>query len=291
MPELPDLEYLVSVLGRKLRGRRILQVRVKNPIVLRLGVSGTPQEACKGQEFAACRRHGHFLILGIGEAHELVANLMLAGRFRLCGEKEEDDRNLCLAFGLDRGEELRYLDEKQMGKLYLVPASDRSTVPGFDAVGIEPLSPDFTVDRLREMVRSRRDQVRAFLLDKTAVAAIGNAYADEILWAARIHPKIGCQGLTDEEIARLYSAIREVLSEAVKEVFRRGAPIEVKVRDFLRVRNRKGQPCPACGSTIRVEGVRGHDTFYCPTCQPNRPDARLGRRQLVDWSRLPDHGK
>jgi formamidopyrimidine-DNA glycosylase len=291
MPELPDLEYIVSVLGRVLPGRRIQQVRVKNPIVLRLGVSGPLQDVCVGRAFGACRRHGHFVILGIGDAHELVMSLMLTGRFRLCDEGEKDERSLCLALGVDQGEELRYLDEKQMGKVYLVPAGDRRAVPGFDAVGIEPLSPDFTVDRLREQVRSRRDQVRAFLLDKTTVAAIGNAYADEILWAARLHPKTGCQGLTDEDIGRLYAAIHGVLSEAVTEVVRRCEPVEVKVRDFLRVRNRKGQPCPACGSTIRVEGVRGHDTFYCPTCQPNRPDARLGRRQLVDWSRLPDHGK
>jgi formamidopyrimidine-DNA glycosylase len=286
MPELPDLEYIVSVLGRVLPGRRIQQARVKNPIVLRLGVPGTLQEVCAGQALGACRRHGHFVVLGIGEAHELVVNPMLAGRFRLCGGGEKDERSVCLAFELDRGEELRYLDDKQMGKAYLVPASDRRVVPGFETVGIEPLSPEFTLERLREMVRVRRDQVRAFLLDKTAVAAIGNAYADEILWAARLHPKIGCQGLTDEDIVRLHAAIREVLSEAIKEVFRRGEPIEVKVRDFLRVRNRKGQPCPACGTTIRVEGVRGHDTFYCPACQPTRPGARLGRRQLVDWSRL-----
>lgn len=286
MPELPDLEYIVSVLGRVLPGRQIQQVRVKNPIVLRLGVSGTLQDACTGRRFGECHRYGHFIVLGVGGAYELIVNLMLAGRFRLCGAKEKDDRSLCLAFGLDRGEELRYLDEKQMGKVYLVWAGDRSLVPGFETVGIEPFSPDFTMDRLRELVRSRRDQVRAFLLDRTAVAAIGNACADEILWTARLHPKIGCQGLTDEDIARLYAAIRQVLSAAVTELFRRGEPIEMKVRDFLRVRNRKGQPCPACGTTIRVEGVRGHDTFYCPTCQPNRPDARLGRRQLVDWSRL-----
>ncbi len=291
MPELPDLEYLVSVLGRALPGRRIQQVRVKNPIVLRLGVLGSLEDVCAGQVFGACRRHGHFLLFGIGEALELIVNPMLAGRFRLCGEKEKDGRSLCLAFRLDRGEELRYLDEKQMGKVYLVPAGDRRTVPGFDIVGVEPLSPEFTVDCLRELVRGRRDQVRAFLLDKTAVAAIGNAYADEILWAAWLHPKTGCQGLTGEDIGRLHAAIRGVLSEAVKEVAQRGETIEVKVRDFLRVRNRKGQSCPACGTAIRVEGVRGYNTFYCPTCQPNRPDARLGRRQLVDWSRLPDHRK
>jgi formamidopyrimidine-DNA glycosylase len=291
MPELPDLEYIVSVLGRVLPGRRIQQVRVKNPIVLRLGIPGTLQDACIGQTFGHCRRHGHFVVLGMGESYELIVNPMLAGRLRLCGEREKNERSLCLAFGLDRGEELRYLDEKQMGKVYLAPSGDWHSVPGLETVGVEPLSSGFTFERLQEMVRSRRDQVRAFLLDKTAVAAIGNAYADEILWAARLHPKTGCQGLTREDAARLHAAIRDVLSAAVREVARRSEPIEVKVRDFLRVRNRKGQPCPACGTTIRVEGVRGYDAFYCPTCQPNRPEARLGRRQLVDWSHLPNRGK
>ncbi len=286
MPELPDLEYIVSALNRALPGRRILQVRVNNPIVLRLGLAGTVQDLCHGHAFGGCRRHGHFLVLLVGEAYELVVNPMLAGRFRICGAGVKDEGRLCLAFGLEGGEELRYLDDKQMGKVYLVPAGDRRAVPGFDAVGVEPLSAEFTRDRLRELVRSRRDQVRAFLLDKSAVAAIGNAYADEILWAARLHPKTGCQGLTEEDIGRLYEAIREVLSAAVQEVARRAEPIEVKVRDFLRVRNRKGQPCPACGAPIRVEGVRGYDTFYCPICQPDRPHHRLGRRKLVDWSRL-----
>jgi formamidopyrimidine-DNA glycosylase len=287
MPELPDLEYIVSVLNGMLPGRRILQVRVKNPIVLRLALAGSVQELCAGRAFGTCSRHGHFLLLPVGEDYELAVNPMLAGRIRICGPGTKDERKLCLAFGLEGGEELRYLDDKQMGKLYLVPAGDRRAVPGFDAVGVEPLSPEFTQDRLRGLVRSRRDQVRAFLLDKSAVAAIGNAYADEILWAARLHPKTGCRGLTEEDIDRLYAAIRDVLSSAIREVARRAQPIEVKVRDFLRVRNRKGQPCPACGATIRVEGVRGHDAFFCPTCQPDRPGARLGRRKLVDWSSLP----
>ena len=152
MPELPDLEHIVSVLNRTLPGRGIQGARVKNPIVLRLGVPGTLQDVCIGQAFGRCRRHGHFVVLRVGEAYELIVNPMLAGRFRLCGRDERNERSLCLAFGLDRGEELRYLDEKQMGKAYLVPAGDRSVVPGFDTVGIEPLSPEFTMERLWEMV-------------------------------------------------------------------------------------------------------------------------------------------
>jgi formamidopyrimidine-DNA glycosylase len=286
MPELPDLEYIVAVLGGLLPGRKIEAVRVKRPVVLRLAVRGDLAELIQGQTLRSCTRHGHFLRFAIGDAHDLIINPMLAGRLRLAGLGERDEASLCLATGLDDGTELRYLDDKQMGKVYLVPAGDHRAIPGYDAVGIEPLAAEFTVGRLRGLLRARRDQVRAFLLDKTAVASIGNAYADEILWAARIHPKTGCPGLAEEDILRLRAAIREVLAHAVREVARRAQPIEVKVRDFLQVRNRKGQPCPRCATPIRVEGVRGHDTFYCPTCQPNRPDARLGRRQLVDWSRL-----
>lgn len=286
MPELPDLEYIVSVLGRTLPGRRIEDVRVRNPIVLRVAIPGTIQEACSGQAFGACARHGHFLRFALGATYELIVNLMLAGRFRICGAGQKEEGGLCVAFRLEGADELRYVDDKQMGKIYLVAEGDRRAVPGFDAIGVEPLSEAFTAERLRALLRGRRDQVRAFLLDKSAVAAIGNAYADEILWAARLHPKTGCQGLTDDDIARLHRAIRGVLGEAVAEVGRRAEPIDVKVRDFLKVRNRKGQPCPVCGTTIRVEGVRGHDTFFCPTCQPNRPGDRLGRRQLVDWTRL-----
>jgi len=286
MPELPDLEYIAAVLGKILPGREILGVRVRNPVVLRVAVRGTLEELCQGQRLRSCARHGQFLRFAVGEAYALVINPMLAGRLRLCGIGQRDETGLCLSFGLDDGQELRYLDDKQMGKVYLVPAGDHRAIPGYEVVGIEPLSREFTRQRLRGLLRGRRDQVRAFLLDKTALAAIGNAYADEILWAARIHPKTGIQGLGEEDVTRLHGAIREVLSGAVREVARRAAPIEVKVRDFLQVRNRKGQPCSRCGTPIRVEGVRGLDTFYCPTCQPNRPDARLGRRQLVDWSRL-----
>jgi formamidopyrimidine-DNA glycosylase len=291
MPELPDLEYIAAVLGAQLPGRRIEAVRVKRPVVLRLAVRGEPATLLQGQRLRACARHGHFLCLAIGDRYDLVISPMLAGRLRLARLGERDEASLCLAAGLDDGRELRYLDEKQMGKVYLVPAGDHGAIPGYEAVGIEPLSPQFTAGRLRSLLRERRGQVRAFLLDKTAVAAIGNAYADEILWAARIHPKTGCPGLAEEDVLRLHAAIVEVLSGAVLEVARRAAPIEVKVRDFLQVRNRKGQPCARCGTLIRIEGVRGLDAFYCPTCQPNRPEARLGRRALVDWSRLEPPAK
>lgn len=98
MSELPDLEYIVSVLGRVLPGCLIQQVRAKNPIVLRMGVVGTHEDMCQGKAFGACWRHGHFLVLPLGKDHEIIVNPMLAGRFRLAGATEKDERSLCVAF-------------------------------------------------------------------------------------------------------------------------------------------------------------------------------------------------
>ena len=106
-------------------------------------------------------------------------------------------------------------------------------------------------------------------MDKAALDAMGNAYADEALFEAKIHPKTFVRSLPDEALDRLHDAIVKVLGDACAEVAKRAPPIDEKVRDFLSVRNRHGQPCPRCGAKIRKAGVHGHDAFFCPTCQPD----------------------
>ena len=118
-------------------------------------------------------------------------------------------------------------------------------------------------------------------MDKSALASIGNAYADEILFAARLHPKTFTYKLAPEEIDRLYQAIVDVTRDAIEEIRRRDQPVEVKVRDFLAVRGRDGKPCPVCGTTIRAVRVGDGDACFCPQCQP------ATRALFVDWSKLP----
>jgi formamidopyrimidine-DNA glycosylase len=124
-----------------------------------------------------------------------------------------------------------------------------------------------------------------FLMDKAALASIGNAYADEILFAAGIHPKTFVRALGAADLDRLYAAVVQVLRHAIDEIERRDQPIDVKVRDFLAVRGRDGQPCPRCGTKIRSVRVGGGDACFCPTCQP------ATRRLFVDWGRLPSAGQ
>lgn len=263
MPELPDLLHIVSRLDEALAGRNVRSERVKNPVVLRFAVRGN-LSLLLGRKLERVLRRSRFVVFRF-EGLDLAVDPMLAGRFRIVEPGTADERTLVFALGFESSE-LRYLDDKSMGKAYLMAHHDWKAIPALKSVGVDILSPAFTAGRLASLLHRRRDQVRVFLLDKQALDSVGNAYADEILFEAKIHPKTWCRSLAPDDVARLHQAIRRVMTEAVAEVAGRDEPIDVKVRDFLKVRLR--DVCPVCGSRIRVAGVKGMDAYYCPTCQP-----------------------
>lgn len=274
MPELPDLLYVLGKLREGLLDRRVSAERVKEPVVLRFAVRGN-LSLLLGRTLLDIFRKSHFLVFRF-EGLDLAVNPMLAGRFRLAAPGDRDEGTLAFALGL--GEvELRYLDDKAMGKAYLITTEDWKAIPGMQTGGVDILSPEFTRERFVSLLKHRRDQIRVFLLDKKALDSLGNAYADEVLFEAGIHPKTWCRSLSHDDAVRLHDAIVRVMAEAVSEVARRGEPIEVKVRDFLKVRRK--ETCPRCGSKLRTAGVKGMDSWFCPHCQP------ATREGLVDWTR------
>jgi formamidopyrimidine-DNA glycosylase len=279
MPELPDLLHIVARLQEALPGSVVQGERVREPVVLRYTVHGN-LSLLLGRVLERVERKSHFVVLRF-QGLDLAINPMLAGRFRLPPPGTKDEAALAFALVLARpggGEiELRYLDDKKMGKAYLIAPGDWKSIPAFPAGGTDILSPEFTPERFKSLLRHRRDQVRVFLMDKKALDSIGNAYADEILFEARIHPKTWCRSLGPEEAERLYTAVKTVMGEAAAEVARRNEPIDVKVRDFLKVRLKTD--CPRCGSRLRTAGVHGMDAYFCPTCQP------ATRPGFVDWTR------
>ena len=277
MPELPDLVHIEKVLRASLPGDTVTAVSVREPVVLRVAVPGGFSEALTGRRVEGLRRHGPFLVLEL-PPYELIVHFMLAGRFRLGEGSARASGELCFTLGFESGRTLEYLDDKRMGKVYLVPKGEYGGIPGFAAQGLEVLSPAFTLEAFRRSIAGRRQQVRVFLMDQAALSAIGNAYADEILFAARLHPKTGCHQLSGEEVERLYRAVREVLAWGIEQVERSGEPLEVKVRGHMKVRGRFGEPCPVCGTTIRRVGVLGYDAFFCPRCQP------AVRRSSIPWT-------
>lgn len=286
MPERPDLEYVVPILARELKGVTITGVRVGKPVVLRLAVEGTPEGILAGHAFGAVKRRAHFVTFALaGEPSlELVIAPMLAGRFQLAPAGSKAPGDTAIVFALSDGRELRYRDDVQMGKVYVLAKGEADrVVPGFAKVGVDVLDPKkFTSEAFRALAKKRRDQVKVFLLDKAALDALGNAYADEVLWEAQLHPKARVRDLSDAELERLRAAIVKVIGEATRTIAKRKPALDEKLRDFLKVRGRHGEPCPRCGTTLRSAGVHGHDAEFCPTCQP---DAR--QSAIVDWRRVP----
>jgi formamidopyrimidine-DNA glycosylase len=154
-----------------------------------------------------------------------------------------------------------------MGKVYL--AADLSRVPAYDRQGPEATDPGLTLDAFRERLRRRRAEIKDVLTSQTFLAGIGSAYADEICWRAGLYPFRRRRSLSDEEVARLYEAVRTVLREATAALRERvGEAIDVEVRDFLAVHGKAGQPCPRCGNPIREVKRGRRPTHFCRACQP-----------------------
>ncbi|HET6450806.1 MAG TPA: DNA-formamidopyrimidine glycosylase family protein [Spirochaetia bacterium] len=279
MPELPDLHYIVSHLRPRVTGRTVTEVLVREPIVIRMLLPGAGgfADALPGRTLQGLTRRGPFLVFPVSGGAELILHCMLAGRLQIGPPSDKAVTHLCFTLYLDNGEVLRYGDEKKMGKVYLTPAGSYEAIPGYREQGVDILSAEFTPELFEALIKGRRHQARVFLMDQSALSAIGNAYADEILFAARIHPKTPCSSLSAEQRRALYDSIRSVMAWGIAEVQKAAQPIEVKVRDHVKVRNRKDEPCPVCGTKIRRVGVLGYDSFFCPQCQA------ASRPQRIPW--------
>jgi formamidopyrimidine-DNA glycosylase len=285
--ERPDLEYVVPILEQATVGTNISAVRSDNPVVVRV-VLREPVSVVVGRTIGSVRRRSHFILFSLGaaadvaaKALEIVVAPMLAGRFTIAAPVDRRPADLAFTLLLSSGQELRFRDDVQMAKVYLIEAGAWTAVPGLAAVGVDVLDPQvFTRSVFRELASNRRDQAKVFLMDKTVLDSLGNAYADEVLFEAGVHPKAFVRSLSPDRIDGLHDAIVSVLQAARAELFRRAPPLGDKVRDFLKVRNRHGQPCPRCGAKIRRAGVHGHDAFFCPECQP---DGRASA--IVSWTR------
>ena len=242
-------------------GRTIVAVRVGDPVVLR--ATRPVDELLVGRTLRSVTHHGKFLIFAFGDL-DMVVNPMLAGMFVLApaGTKVTKDTRLRLEF--EGEQELRYRDDVRMGKIYLGVET-----PGLGDIGPDAGAFDWDEATFAERARAKRSEVRNLLQDQTFLSGIGNAYADEILWSASLHPKRRVGSLSADELSRLYGSLRAVVAAGLVEV-RRAMPAElgVKPRTHLKVRGRAGSPCPRCGTTIMRRRKGQDDVDLCPRCQP-----------------------
>lgn len=267
MPELPDLEVLKEVLNRRIVGREISAVRALRPGILK--TVEPPLEAFEEEAFSDISRRAKLLTFTLRSDLHMVVHLMLAGRFVLCKSDTKYTKATGLVVTFADGEDLRLIENGPVKLAAVHVAEDPQAVAGIANAGLEPLFPEFTVDALAAMCAQRRRQAKKLLTDQRMIAGIGTAYADEILFSAKISPIRYVNTLSEEEIAWLHQAIQTVLREAIDIIrLRTGDRLLVdEIRDFLKVYKHTGEPCSVCGMPIAEIRYAQTRTYYCSTCQ------------------------
>jgi formamidopyrimidine-DNA glycosylase len=286
MPELPEIESLRRALGKSLVSRTIRSVEIDRPKLF-VPAAGLSVEDLCGATVTELRRRGKLLIWGLSNGLSLVVHLKLDGQFvHLDGSGAElahgghpvpkwgtplPHKATHVTFRLDDGSTLYLTDIRQFGRLWLMPAADVDAFVARQQLSPEPLTPQFTARRLGERLARRSLPLKTVLLDQKVVGGLGNIYADEALWRARLNPKRPANSLDAAEVRRLHRAIRWVFGYALREGV--ASVLQGKAspqRAFPYAHGRDGSPCPRCGTTFVKEWVGGRGTSYCPGCQ--KPD-------------------
>jgi formamidopyrimidine-DNA glycosylase len=274
MPELPEVETVARDLRTELVGRRFISGWVSKPGVLRFPAPETFTASLPGRSVESVERRGKYIFCRLaGGGEDLVFHLGMTGHLRVVQGGAEVVKHTHLRAGLDDGRELRFDDARRFGRVMLgfrTVLEERRVLP---ALGVEPLSDDFTPERLEALMRRTTRTVKAALLDQSGVAGLGNIYVDEACHLAGIRPTRRAIRLTRRERAALHGAIQSVLAKAISN---RGTSFD-DYRDLwnavgtnqeeLQVYGRGGEPCLGCGTVLRRTVVAGRGTVYCPRCQ------------------------
>ena len=274
MPEIPELEAIRGFFNEQITGRPITAAEVRIPVVVRTPAQEL-RETLPGDAFGVVGRRGKVLLFTLASGRVLAINPMLTGRFQFVPPAARLFNRTCLLLGVEGGRQVRYLDERVMGKVYLLPAARLSSIPGWDRGGPDLLDPTLTEARWLAGLRRYRGAIKNVLTNAEVVQGIGNAYSDEILWEARINPYTPKTKLTEGELIRLLHAGRALMAWAMplaRERMVQGDILDYEERrDFLRVHRRGGSPCPRCGTQITEISANQRITSFCRTCQPGGP--------------------
>ncbi len=267
MPEAPDLEVVKESLGARVVGAAVESASVVKPSVLR-SMAGELESDIIGRVVTAVERRGKFLLIDLSGDRLIAINPMLTGGLQYCAPSERLAKSTCIVWVLGNGMELRYRDDRQMGGVYYMARSRIADVPRLNEQGPDVLD-DVPFEEFRNRLRRFHGEIKGILTRGRVIAGIGNAYADEVLFAARIYPFKRRKALAAAEQWALYEKSRQVVVEAVTVLrARMGEDIHLKIRDFLKVHNRGGEPCPDCGRLITQVTANRRITSYCRGCQP-----------------------
>jgi formamidopyrimidine-DNA glycosylase len=270
MPELPEVETTRRGLVPHVVGRRFRGVVVRNPN-LRWPVTRGLAAKLRGQEVLAVRRRGKYLLLDCRNGHLLV-HLGMSGRFSVLASEEPARTHDHVDLLLEGGRTLRFTDPRRFGAMLWLatPAEDHALLRG---LGLEPFESGFTGEALHRLARGRRIAVKQFLMNGRIVTGVGNIYASEALFEARVHPERSAGAITAKRWEIIAAAVRGTLERAIAAggtTLRDFASAEGRPGYFqheFAVYAREGKPCKRCGSRIRALRQGQRSTFFCPRCQ------------------------
>lgn len=286
MPELPEVETVRRGLSYLIIGKTIASEMHNTP----KGFPNTEVDVnafMLGGTITAIRRRAKVLMIDLSTGYSLLIHLKMTGQLVFVGGtrfgaghpndslvNELPDTSTRVSITFTDGTQLFFNDQRKFGWMRLMPTSEIPHTPFMLKVGPEPLSDSFTSDELKaRLARRPKTNIKAALLDQTVIAGVGNIYADESLWGAKIHPQRLVNSLTDQEITELYTEMRAVMNLAVEKggssnhTYVNAEGKKGSYMDFARVFRREGLTCPRCGTTIEKLRVAGRGTHICPFCQ------------------------
>lgn len=277
MPELPEVETVCRSLRQTVLHAEIKEVQVYLPRLIQQLEADVFAQRLAEDYFCSVRRRGKYILLDLAGGQTLVVHLRMTGKLLYLPEDTPREKHTHVIISFADQNALCYNDVRQFGTLCLVPTASCLEISGLCTLGPEPLSDDFTVSWLREQMQGKKQKVKAFLLDQRNIAGIGNIYADEILFQARIHPEEPVSNLTDlETVTALWTAIRDRLEQGIQYG---GSSIKDYVDSFgnagsfqtqHKAYGRSGQPCVECGCRMEKIVSAGRSSCYCPNCQARK---------------------
>ena len=273
MPELPEVETIVSDLRPHVVGRTIVRCDLRFPTLVRHPEPEVFIDSITGLRIESLGRRGKYILFGLEHQRMLVIHLGMSGELRITEPSQEMAPHTHVTFDLDDGKQLRYRDPRRFGRLLLGTEEELLTSRTFPRLGPEPIDPLFDTTALNQRLRKRRAPLKAVLLDQSTIAGVGNIYADESLHRARLRPDRLAQTLSRKSVVRLQAALRESLELAIRN---RGSSVDTyrdawgetgNQQEELLVYGRAGEPCLNCGRPLSAIRIAGRTTVFCRRCQ------------------------
>jgi formamidopyrimidine-DNA glycosylase len=276
VPELPEVETIRRQLAPALEGRRLQRLEILDPRWCEPAPPAALADALDDRRIERLGRRGKYLIASLEDERHLIMHLRMTGNLLLLPAAEDDPERAHLRARLTLEGDLRllFVDVRRFGTGIVLLGDDALEEYFSGRLGVEPLGPDFTADALRDAARGRRSPVKAFLLSQERVAGVGNIYADEALYRARIHPLRAVGSLKRPQIEALRDAVVASLEEGIDakgatiDDFRHADGAYGSFQDRFLVHRREGEPCPRCGAAIVKLRAAGRGTYVCRRCQP-----------------------